>query len=96
MVIRHPLSGRPALYVNRQFTTRIDGWSAAESAALLGFLYDHGARPEFSCRVRWAPGTLVVWDNRATWHKAINDYDGKRRLMHRVTVEGPGLEAAAA
>ena len=95
MAIRHPLSGRAALYVYRQFTTRIEGWSAEESAALLGTLYDHGARPEFTCRLRHAPGTVVVWDNRATWHKAINDYDGQRRLMHRVTVEGPGLHAAA-
>ena len=94
VVIAHPLSGRKGLYVNPQFTTRIDGWSAEESLALLGYLYTHCARPEFTCRVRWTPGTVTMWDNRATWHKAVNDYQGHRRLMHRVTVEGVELHPA--
>jgi taurine dioxygenase len=42
--------------------------------------------------VRWAPGDLTMWDNRATWHKAINDYDGQRREMRRITVEGVPLD----
>ena len=96
MVIRHPLSGREALYVNREFTVRIDGWNEAESKALLDYLYAHAIQPEFTCRVRYRPGTIVIWDNRATWHKAINDYHGHRRLMHRITVEGPELAAAMA
>ena len=96
MVIRHPLSGRETLYVNSQFTTHIDGWTKDESAALLGYLYRHAIAPETTCRVRWAPGTIVIWDNRATWHKAVNDYHGHRRLMHRITVEGPELAAALA
>lgn len=96
MVIRHPLSGREALYVNRGFTIRIDGWTEAESKALLDYLYAHAIQPEYTCRVRYRPGTIVIWDNRATWHKAINDYHGHRRLMHRITVEGPELAAALA
>lgn len=95
VVIRHPLSGREALYVNPEFTTRFDGWSAEDSAPLLAYLYQHAVKPEFTCRVRYATGTVVVWDNRATWHKAINDFQGQRRLMHRVTVEGVELSAAA-
>ena len=88
VVITHPLSGRRGIYVNRTFTTRIDGWTAEESTPLLNQLYEHCAQPEFTCRVRWTPGTLGIWDNRATWHKAINDYPGERRVMHRVTIEG--------
>lgn len=91
VVIRHPLSGKPCLYVNSVFTTHFDGWTKEESAPLLRQLYEHGQKPEFTCRLRWQPGTLGIWDNRATWHKAINDYHGHRRLMHRITVEGVPL-----
>ena len=93
VVIRHPVSGRPSLYVNRGFTVRFDGWTVEESRPLLQMLYEHGSRPEFTCRVRFEPGTVVFWDNRATWHCALNDYAGHRRLMHRVTVEGAPLPA---
>ena len=94
IVIKHPLSGRSCLYVNPAFTTRIDGLSEPESEAILTMLYRHMQQPEFQCRVRWRVGDVTMWDNRATWHKAINDYHGHRRLMHRVTVEGCELSAA--
>lgn len=95
MVIKHPLSGRSCLFVNPQFTTHIDGMNANESDAILKMLYAHCIdRPEFHCRVRWQPGTITLWDNRATWHKAINDYHGHRRYMHRITVEGVALTPA--
>lgn len=94
VVIRHPLSGRKGLFVNPQFTTRIDGLSPLESESVLGALYRHCQKPEFQCRVSWRAGDVTLWDNRATWHKAINDYQGHRRLMHRVTVEGVPLTAA--
>ena len=94
VVIRHPLSGREMLYVNPGFTTHIEGWTVQESAPLLQFLYGHIARPEHTCRFHWQPGALAFWDNRATWHFAVNDYHGERRLMHRITVEGEALTAA--
>lgn len=91
IVVTHPLSGRKGIYVNPDFTTRIDGLSASESAAILDLLYTHCRNPDFHCRVRWQAGDVTMWDNRATWHKAINDYHGHRRYMHRVTVEGCAL-----
>lgn len=94
LVIKHPLSGRPCLFVNPQFTTHIDGMSPSESDALLNGIYEHCKQPEFQCRVRRREGDLTMWDNRATWHKAINDYHGHRRYMHRITIEGCALEAA--
>ena len=93
MVIRHPFSGRKCLYVNPQFTTGIIGLSDIESAGILNMLYDHCANPDFQCRVRWRKGDVTMWDNRSTWHKAVNDYQGKRRYMHRITVEGVALVA---
>ncbi len=91
VVITHPLSGRRGLFVNPVFTTEIKGLRADESAAVLGMIYDLCKQPEFQCRLRWQEGDIAIWDNRATWHKAINDYHGFRRLMHRVTVEGVAL-----
>lgn len=90
-VIRHPNSGRKALYVNPGFTLRFDGWTDEESKPLLNYLYQHAVRPEFTCRFKWQNGSIAFWDNRATMHYALNDYHGQRRLMHRITVEGVPL-----
>lgn len=94
VVIRHPDTGRPTLYVNAGFTTHFEGWTEKESKSLLDFLYQHASRPEFQTRFKWEEGSIAFWDNRATWHYALNDYQGERRLMHRITIEGVELEAA--
>ena len=82
----HPDTGRKALYVSRSHTIRFKDMSEAESAPLIEFFQAHQTRPEFTCRVRWEPGTLTVWDNRCTQHNAVNDYHGQRRRMRRLTV----------
>jgi taurine dioxygenase len=84
----HPESGRRALFVNPVYTTRFEGMTVEESKPLLGYLYAQAVRPELTCRYRWQPQTLAVWDNRCTMHLAVNDYDGHRRLMHRTTMAG--------
>ena len=91
VVITHPLSGRKALYVNPAFTTRIDGYDAEASSALLMRLYAHAMKPDHAHRFKWQPGSVAFWDNRSTWHWAMNDYHGERRLMHRITIEGCAL-----
>ena len=91
VVITHPITGRKALYVNTRFTIRFDGWTVEESKPLLDFLYAYGARQEFTCRFQWEPGSIAFWDNRATWHYALNDYHGEQRIMHRITLEGVPL-----
>lgn len=60
--------------------------TVAESRPLLRFLFDHQVRPEFTVRVGWSARMLMMWENRATLHHAMNDYPGRRRLLHRVTV----------
>lgn len=88
-VIRvHPETGLKALFVNVAHTIRFDGWTDEESAPLLGYLFRHLTRPEFSCRFRWRPGSIALWDNRCTQHNAINDYHGYRRSMLRITLAG--------
>lgn len=91
VVIVHPDSGRKALYVNPGFTIGFEGWTQDESRPLLEYLYKHAARPEFSYRFQWREGSLAFWDNRSTWHYALNDYQGERRLLHRITIEGCAL-----
>ncbi len=88
VVRTHPETKRKALYVNVGHTTRFKGMTVEESAPILDFLYAHQVRPEFTCRFRWAPGSLAFWDNRCTQHNPINDYHGYRRVMHRITLKG--------
>jgi taurine dioxygenase len=88
-VIRtHPETGRKALYVNVAHTSGIEGLTNAESASLLSFLFEHQVKPEFTCRWAWEPNCLAFWDNRCTQHNPINDYDGYRRVLHRITLQG--------
>ena len=89
----HPLvrthfdSGRKSLYFGGH-TMHIDGMTPAESAPILHYLHTHATRPEFQCRVRWEVDSLTIWDNRCVQHYAVNDYEGQRRRMHRITIAG--------
>lgn len=84
----HPETGRKVLYVNRAHTVSFAGMTEDESAPLLEFLFRHQIRPEFTCRFRWTPGALAIWDNRCAQHYAVNDYAGQRRVMQRITLAG--------
>ena len=88
VVRTHPETGRKALYVNSTYTQHFKDWTREESRPLLEHLFRHSARPEFTCRYRWVPGALALWDNRCAMHHPVNDYHGSRRVMHRVTVIG--------
>jgi taurine dioxygenase len=88
VVRTHPETGRKALYVNAGYVVRFSGWTEEESQPLLSYLYEHATKPEYACRFRWATNSLAIWDNRCVMHKAINDYLGQRRVMHRLAVEG--------
>lgn len=95
VIVKHPQTGRRLLYINPAFTRRFVGWTHDESLPLLTFLYEHMTQEQFTYQFDWQPGSIAMWDNRSTWHWALNDYPGERRLMHRITIQGERLEAAS-
>ena len=89
LVRTHPITGRKCLYVSDGTTVEIEGWSQADSDALIAELLAHATRPEFVYRHRWQVGDVVIWDNCSAIHQALGDYAlPQRRRMHRTTVEG--------
>jgi taurine dioxygenase len=93
VVIRHPHTGRKLLYVNNAFTIHFVGMTREESMPLLMRLYAAATAADNTCRVVWEPGSVAIWDNRTTWHNALNDYQGYAREMHRITLTGEALAA---
>ena len=87
VVRTHPVTARKALFVNKTFTTRLEGVTDRENESLLPMLTDHVRSPDFQVRFHWTPGAVALWDNRCTQHYAVADYSGRRR-MHRVVIEG--------
>ena len=88
VVRTHPETGRKALYVNVGHTVRFKDMTEEESAPLLNYLFQHQVRPEFTCRFSWRVGSMALWDNRCVLHNPVNDYQGYRRVMHRITLAG--------
>ena len=84
----HPETGRKGLFVNQAFGISLSGVDAKQAEYWLQHLYGLIATPEFQCRVKWAPGTVVMCDNPAIAHYAVNDYYPERRVMERVTIAG--------
>lgn len=94
----HPETGKRILFVNRGWTSSLQGMSHLESRCLLALLCDHMEQPEYIVRWRWSDGDAALWDNRCTMHYAIDDYGTDHRRIHRVTIydpSGAGPVAAA-
>ena len=87
LVRTHPETGRQALYIGNH-SVGLHGFEAKEARPLLDMLMQHSVQPEMTCRFRWEVGSMAIWDNRCTMHRALNDYPGKRRRMHRITICG--------
>jgi alpha-ketoglutarate-dependent taurine dioxygenase len=84
----HPLTGERAIILG-YFARKLLGVQSADSALLFAMLQDHVTRLENTVRWRWSVGDVVIWDNRATQHLAIDDYGDQRRIVRRVTIDGP-------
>lgn len=92
VIIKHPVTGKKALYVNPLFTRQFKGWSIEESRPLIAYLCAHAVRIDFQCRFRWEKGMVAMWDNRIVQHAALNDYEQYERLIYRITVNGDALK----
>ncbi len=88
LIRTHPVSGEKSIYFDPSYSIGFEGMTPPEAEALMGFLTAHLTQPAFTCRLRWAPKTLALWDNRISIHQAFNDYDGYRRELYRTTVAG--------
>lgn len=88
LVRTHPETGRKALYLSTTHFSRIEGMTKDESQPLLTQLSTHAVQPDFTCRFKWRPGSVAMWDNRCTMHYAVNDFPNTQRIMQRVTLQG--------
>jgi len=88
IVRTHPVTGEKVIYVNRGFTSHVEGLAPDESRRLLAYLYQQATCPEYQVRFRWRKDSIAFWDNRSTQHYASSDYWPEVRVMERVTVVG--------
>jgi taurine dioxygenase len=88
VVRTHPETGEKVIYVNRAFTSHVEGMESADSDRLLAYLYHQASIPEYQVRLRWRKDSIAFWDNRSTQHYASSDYWPEARVMERVTVAG--------
>jgi len=88
LVRTHAVTGEKSLYIDPSYAIGLEGMLAEESAPIMRYLTDHITQPAFTCRLRWEPNMLTLWDNRLCLHQAYNDYQGHRREMYRTTVAG--------
>ncbi|MGV9774734.1 TauD/TfdA dioxygenase family protein [Streptosporangium sp. NPDC003464] len=88
IVRTHPVTERRGIFVNRVFTEGVVGLEPGAARDLIDRLCRHVETPEYQVRFRWEPGSVAVWDNRATQHYAVNDYYPERRVMERISIVG--------
>lgn len=83
----HPETGERVLVLG-SFLQRITGLSREESLRIYEILQAYVTAPENTVRWRWQAGDVVIWDNRATQHIAVNDYGDAHRVVRRITLDG--------
>ena len=93
IIIEHPVSGDHALYLGRRRNAYIMGLDLAESERLLDQLWAYAETAVY--KHRWAPGDLVVWDNRTTMHRRDAFDPASRRVMHRTQIKSSSVPRRA-
>jgi taurine dioxygenase len=95
LVIRHPTSSRPALYLNTGRMEGIEGMDPDAGFALIENLYEHATNARYEYRHKWRAGDMVIWDNQAVMHQANADYDPEqKRFLYRLMIRGVALSPA--
>jgi sulfonate dioxygenase len=94
LVLKHSVTGSTSLFVNPTMTQKIEGFLPEESQALLTFLHNHIRSLDFSYRVKWEKGSVVVWDQRSVAHSAVPDFLEERRHVVRMLPYGSKPEPA--
>ena len=92
-MLEHPETGRRGLFLSTS-AIGVNGVTPAEGAALLQFLLAHASSPKYAVRFSWRVGDVVVWDNQATWHCAVDDYGSAPRAYRKVIGVDRPLERA--
>jgi taurine dioxygenase len=90
LITKHPVTGKKVIYFTGAVVTKINELPELESNALIRFLTEHCAHPNFQVRWRWTPHSIAFWDNRCTHHRAIWDYYPQTRSGYRIQVKGTG------
>ena len=85
VIKKHPLTARKIIYINRLFTSHIEGDDSSNS--IMNFLLDHIHKEKYQCRFSWEKNSIAFWDNRSVLHKPVNDYWPQLRRMERITIE---------
>ncbi len=88
LIAKHQMTGRKLIYFTGELVTKINGVPPDESAAIIAFLTQHCAHPDFQCRFRWRPHSIAFWDNRCAHHRAIWDYWPETRSGFRIQIQG--------
>jgi len=83
----HPGTGKRA-FILGHFIQKLIGYGSADSRRLLELFHEHATSPENTLRWSWSVGDLVVWDDRSTLHRAVDDYGNQPRIMRRSTIWG--------
>lgn len=87
LVRTHPVTGRKMIFLNRIYTSKINGLSEEESKGLINSLCDHMIQEKYVYRFKWRQNSIAFWDNRAVLHVPVNDYWPALRRMERVTID---------
>jgi alpha-ketoglutarate-dependent taurine dioxygenase len=95
MVRRHPVTGRPSLYISPIYNDEVEGMEPEAGQRLIAELTAFAADPRFVYEHRWETDDVLMWDNRCTMHQVTPFDPRERRVMHRTTIVGTDPVAAA-